>query len=326
MSVPSQVRRQAEAVAEHFANLNKVDPGQAQADAPNQPTPDEPADQVDLTQAPPAAPPQSNAGNQVDTWEQRYKSLQGMFNAEVPRLTADNRELKAQVAQLQELMSSMTSKSKEPVNQERPKYVTDSDVADYGDSIEVMRRVFREETTALTEKIAELEDQNLSLRASVLPRVEQMATAQATRADQQFWDGLTAQVPDWMQVNANPDFQSWLLELDTMTGRTRQDFLVEAQSNLDANRVAYFFKAWAGGNGAAAEQKPRKSSSELEAQIAPGRSRSGGAPTGGAKTYTPQDIQQFFKDVSHGVYKGRDEERNRIEADIFAAQREGRIK
>ena len=324
MSVPSQVRRQTEAVAEHFANLNKVDPGQAPADAPNQPEPELPADTVDLTQAPPAAPNQP-AGNQVDTWEQKYKSLQGMFNAEVPRLNADNRELKAQVAQLQELLASMTNKPKEPVNQDRPKYITDSDVAEYGESIEVMRRVFRDETAELTAKIAELEDQNLSLRASVLPRVEQMATAQASRADQQFWDGLTAQVPDWMQVNNNPDFQSWLLETDPMTGRTRQDFLAEAQSNLDAGRVAYFFKTWLGTSGTAAEPKTRKSSTELEAQIAPGRSRSGAAPTGGAKTYTPQDIQKFFQDVSHGVYKGRDEERNRIEADIFAAQREGRI-
>lgn len=324
MSVPSQVRRQVEAAAEHFANLEKVDNGQAQADAPNQQVPDSPAYQVDLTQAPPVTPNQQ-AGNQVDTWEQKYKSLQGMFNAEVPRLNADNRELKAQVAQLQELVSSMTTKSKEPVNQDRPKYITDSDIADYGDSIEVMRRVFRDETAELTAKIAELEDQNLLLRANVLPRVEQMATAQATRADQQFWDSLTAQVPNWMQINNSPDFQSWLLEVDPMTGRTRQDFLVEAQSNLDSGRVAYFFQTWVGGNGATADTKTRKSSSELEAQIAPGRSRSGAAPTGGAKQYTPQDIQKFFKDVSQGVYKGRDDERNRIEADIFAAQREGRI-
>jgi len=324
MSVPSQVQRQAEAVAQHFANLNKGDEAQAQADAANSPAPDQPADPVDNTQAP-AAPPQSPAANQEDTWQQKYKSLQGMFNAEVPRLSAENRELKAQVAQLQELMSSLANKPKESVNQERPKYVTDSDVADYGDSIEVMRRVFREETTALTDKIAELEAQNLSLQASVLPRVEQMATAQATRADQMFWDGLTAQVPGWLQINADPDFQSWLLEVDPMTGRTKQDFLADAQANLDVNRVALFFKTWVGSTGAATETKSRQSSSELEAQIAPGRSRSGAAPTGGAKTYTRQDIAKFYDDVRTGKFQGREDERNRLEADIYAAQREGRI-
>jgi hypothetical protein len=41
--------------------------------------------------------------------------------------------------------------------------------------------------------------------------------------------------------------------------------------------------------------------------------------------YAPQDIQKFFNDVRSGKYKGREQERDRIERDIFAAQRENRI-
>jgi len=41
--------------------------------------------------------------------------------------------------------------------------------------------------------------------------------------------------------------------------------------------------------------------------------------------YTPSDIQKFFNDVRIGRYKGREQERSRIERDIFAAQRENRI-
>ena len=41
--------------------------------------------------------------------------------------------------------------------------------------------------------------------------------------------------------------------------------------------------------------------------------------------YSPQDIQKFFNDVRTGKYKGREPERDRIERDIFAAQRENRI-
>ena len=52
----------------------------------------------------------------------------------------------------------------------------------------------------------------------------------------------------------------------------------------------------------------------------------GGQPvTGANQTYSPADIEQFFSDVRKGRYKGRDDERGRIERDIFAAQREGRI-
>ena len=44
-----------------------------------------------------------------------------------------------------------------------------------------------------------------------------------------------------------------------------------------------------------------------------------------AKTYSPKDIEKFFTDVRKGKYKGREDERARMERDIFAAQQEGRI-
>ena len=66
--------------------------------------------------------------------------------------------------------------------------------------------------------------------------------------------------------------------------------------------------------------------SELESQVTPGRSRNTGTPTNSnAKNYTPEDIKIFFNDVRQGKYKGREAERDRIERDIFAAQRENRI-
>jgi hypothetical protein len=64
----------------------------------------------------------------------------------------------------------------------------------------------------------------------------------------------------------------------------------------------------------------------LEKQVSPGRSRSAAAPQSGkSKTYTPEDIRRFFEDVRTGKYKGREPERDRIERDIFSAQRENRI-
>jgi hypothetical protein len=41
--------------------------------------------------------------------------------------------------------------------------------------------------------------------------------------------------------------------------------------------------------------------------------------------YSPKDIEKFFVDVRQGKYKGREAERDKIERDIFAAQRENRI-
>jgi hypothetical protein len=97
---------------------------------------------------------------------------------------------------------------------------------------------------------------------------------------------------------------------------------------MDARRVANFFAAWKGTTGGqdARIQRESQPASELERQVAPGKGRSGGAkPQGEAKSYTSEDIKKFFSDVQKGKYKGREAERDRIERDIFAAQREGRI-
>jgi hypothetical protein len=64
----------------------------------------------------------------------------------------------------------------------------------------------------------------------------------------------------------------------------------------------------------------------LEKQVTPGRARSAGTPqTNKGKVYTPEDIKKFFNDVRSGKYRGREQERDRIERDIFNAQRENRI-
>ncbi|MEI2419641.1 hypothetical protein V6O07_05160, partial [Arthrospira platensis SPKY2] len=146
--------------------------------------------------------------------------------------------------------------------------------------------------------------------------------------EQRFWADLQATVPDWQDINTDQGFQSWLLEVDPLTGLTRQTYLEDAQRNLDVRRVVNFFTTWKGlsGGPAARPNRAAQSASELERQVAPGRGRSGGAKVSGEPTtYTPDDIRKFFQDVQKGVYRGKEDERNRIERDIFAAQREGRI-
>jgi hypothetical protein len=120
-----------------------------------------------------------------------------------------------------------------------------------------------------------------------------------------------------------------LLDVDPFTGVTRQTILEDAQKNLDVRRISKFFTAWLEMNGQAnaAQDTQRKSpASELEKQVTPGRSRSASAPSGtNAKSYSPTDIQKFFEDVRKGKYKGKEAERDRLERDIFAAQKDGRI-
>jgi len=61
---------------------------------------------------------------------------------------------------------------------------------------------------------------------------------------------------------------------------------------------------------------------------APGRAKTAAASTTPVEKpfFTQAQIAQFYAASAAGKYRGREEEKNRIEQAIFAAQREGRIR
>ena len=330
MALPSQIQRQADAVDKLYEDLVQEDATDGgQADTADEPKVVDTAHRDEDNASEPKAEEQAE-GNQADeeeTYEQRWRSLQGKYNAELPRLQADNRGLTTRVQQLEQLISSLsTQPAKE---QPAPaQLITEQDVEDYGDSIDVMRRVFREEMSSKDAELAELRQMLQQVQTNVVPQVQQLAHNQTVSSEQRFWADLQLAVPDWQEVNAGEGFQSWLLETDPLTGVQRQTYLDDAQRVMDASRVVNFFNTWKGQNGAPEARTTRQTqaATELERQVSPGKGRSGGAKSQGEpQNYSTDDIRAFFADVQKGKYKGKEAERDRIERDIFAAQREGRI-
>ena len=332
MSIPKQVQKQSEEVQELYKQINgETEEAQATAEAT-------PADAINGVaepttsdsveeQAPQSEPEgQTESGDQEpkqDDWQQKYRSLQGMYNADVPRLNAENRDLSSRVSQLEGLLSTVQEPTQQtPVHAD--KLITDDDVKEYGDSIAVMRKAAREE---VSQEIAQLRQQ-LGQLQGVLPQVQQVQAQQKKSGEQTFWGAIASEVPNWSDINNDPDFQSWLLAIDPLTGISRQTYLEDAQKNLDSGRVVNFFRTWEGANGTTNNAQVDRSAqqSQLQKQVAPGRSRNNGVKTSGQnQTYTQEDIKEFYSDVRKGKFKGRDDERGRIERDIFAAQQEGRI-
>jgi len=330
MAIPEQLRKQTEAVQELYKQMEESTGNEeATGDQADSEQEQLPADSnVQSVQQPATEKEQKvDEPKSEEDYVQKYKTLQGMYNAEVPRLHSQNRDLTNRVQQLEQLLASMNSQPAKKDEPTQEKYVTDSDIEEYGDSIDMMRKVTREELSAAARKIAQLENTINKLNSSVVPQMQQVVQRQAASSEQQFWSDLTAVVPDWRDINDSADFQAWLLQVDPLTGINRQTYLEDAQQNLDSRRVASFFETWQGmsGNQSVAQNK-NVTNSELEKQVAPGRAKSGGAPTNNsAKMYTPEDIKKFFEDVRKGKYVGKEAERDRIESDIFSAQREGRL-
>jgi|TARA_R110000787_G_scaffold76987_2_gene169448 hypothetical protein len=332
MAIPAQVKKQSEAVQKLYDELNSE---VTEQDTPSEavvenikPVAVEEANSVDEQAAEPTDKEQAQVGDgDEEAFEKRYKSLQGMYNAEVPRLHAEKRELESRVSQLESLMTSLGTPNQTPTTASQP-LVTDADVEEYGESIDVMRRVSREEAAQQQSRIDQLENLVRGMQTSVVPQVQQLQHRQAVTTEQVFWADIQNAVPDWQDVNVDPDFQSWLLDVDPLTGISRQTYLDDAQRNLDARRVTNFFATWKAQTGQSVAQPSRKAdaTSQLEKQVSPGRGRSGSTQgSSEPMTYTANDIKTFFSDVQRGKFKGKEQERDRKERDIFAAQREGRI-
>jgi hypothetical protein len=346
MALPEQIRKQTEAVKEMYEQITDEakqgtgtpdtqaeDSSVAQQTTPTQA--DGKSERGDAAQSSKNEQNVDGASSEEDSaredYVQKYKTLQGMYNAEVPRLHTTNRELQSRVQQMEQLLATLSAQSNtaHQLAVEASPQVTDRDREEYGESLDVMRRVSREEVTPVLQKMGQIEQLLQQLQTNVVPQVQNLTHKQAMSAEQQFWSGLTEVVPNWRDVNNDPDFQSWLLDVDPFTGVARQTILEDAQKNLDVRRISKFFTTWLEMNGQAdaAQNTQRKSpASELERQVTPGRSRSASTPSGSsAKVYSPVDIENFFADVRKGKYKGKEAERDRVERDIFSAQKDGRI-
>ena len=332
MAIPKQVQKQSEAVQELYKELNVEEVNENQ-EAPQQEveTPETvpaAADSVDEVAVESSG--EHSEGNQEKdaNWQQKYKTLQGMYNAEVPQLKQMVQDQGAKINQFEQLIATINQQKQQPQAPQQPaSLLSEKDVEEYGESIDIMRKVTKEETGNLLGEVASLKQQIAQMTQNTVPQVQQLASQVGNTQEQLFWSNLASRVPDWQQINEDQDFQTWLLETDPLTGQARQAYLEDAQSRYDVERVAAFFTTWSdlNGNRSAQQVKPTNQA-ELQQQVAPKKSRSAGAaPTGSKPSYSTADIAAFYDDIRKGKFKGRDDERAKIERDIFAAQAEGRI-
>lgn len=326
MSRPAQLEQQIERVKQIQAELMDDDTAPVQPEVPTPEAPQEP-----VTPQPVVQEPATVSKEEYDRLEQRYRTLQGMHKADVSSLRG---ELNAATAAIRELENRAAAAERAAQTPTPPtKYVTEEDEEEYGDTLEMVRRasreeaekVFRQSEQAYLARIAELEAEVGHVRNTVVPAVQDMSRAQVEQAKADFWSAINRDVPNWRTINDNQDFKDWLLSEDQLTGTTRQHFLAQAQQELNAPRVIRFFKEWERTAAGGQTPAPVKPQGELEKYVAPGNSRSTGPVDQTKKQWTRTEISQFYQDTMMGKYNSRPEEKKRIEADIFAAQREGRV-
>ena len=287
-------RLQEELLKRQQPNESGEQQGQPPAD-PNATPPETPAPQGDST-----TPPASGQDEQL---EHRYKVLQGKYNSEVPRLSAENKDLKNRLQQLEHDLEVLKN-AKPPEALVKPE-----EIEEYGEGlIDVARRIAREELAA---KQAEID--------ALKSRIDSLSNVTTQKVETDFFKTLTALVPDWEQVNQDPKFLAWLEEVDELTGASKQNLLSNAERARDAERTAKFFNAFKKTSSTWAAN----ANASLESQTVPPTNKAPNAPQA-KKIWTRAEVADFYARQRSG--KISDADAVAIEADLMAAQIEGRIR
>ena len=164
-----------------------------------------------------------------EKWEHKYRRLQGKYDAEVPRLHAQVRELQGVLAQMQQQMQAPPPPAEQP--KEPDKYVSDEDVANYGeDFVDIQRRITLDATRDLRKQVEELKAQ-LAQQGSQVQSVS-------------FEARLLKAVPDFEQINADPAWIEWLNEVDPLIRGPRRAVAQQAYANGDVEAVKSYVDLW----------------------------------------------------------------------------------
>ena len=314
MPLPKSVQQQVDNATAHFepsenpGDTPAPETGEKQPDATeNAPqsadTPNGTAEDRKRSQEPEKKPEEAKPESY---WENRFNVLQGKYNAEVPALQQKVHDLEAQVQDKDRQISELKAAQSEQSGNTSgiPDDQLDKFKEEFGEDLVDFVKRMTSRDTGHNPKVDELEQ-----------KVHQFEQEKRQNAEATFWTALQDMVPNYLSINNDPAFHKFLAEFDPQTGKQRQQALVEAQQALDAGQVAGVFKAFID------QSQPQKPQIP-EDQIDPQTSRATDTPQG-QTVWTRAQISQFYRDKTQGKYS-RDEAQ-RLEADIFRAQKEGRI-
>jgi hypothetical protein len=263
---------------------------------------------------------------EVPDWEQRYNTLQGKYNNEIADLRGQLRATQELIASMQAAPRREEPRTREPTLPQRD--VPPEDMEAYGPDL--VHGVQRWSMLAVEPKLSVLEQR--------LERLEGTTQHQASMtATQRVESALDRAMPDWRTVNHDQGFIAWLQQVDPFSGQLRKQLIDEAYTGGDAARTIAFFQAYTHEHTTVAQPpgtQPLQTDSSADrlplAELAvPGRGATAAPPTPGApqrRIWTGADISAFYRQKQRGNWIGREEEVARIEADIYAAQHEGRIR
>lgn len=331
MTLPKAVQAAAErATAAHKAAYEKsgdaaLDNGkagdEAAPSATNTPDAESKAAQATpgdkpATSEPPADQKLAEQTKDAMYWQHRFEVLKGKYNTEVEAWQKDLKEANAKIQALEDKVKSLQESESNGSVMDQLNDLSPEEIEEFGpDLVKFVQRVVRNsvQKADAPDVVARIDKLEQEREAEEAERREQATST--------FWAELETAHPDFREVNADVNFHAFLQGPSPYSEGRRQDDLTAAQSALDYRRVIAIFDAFKETQPARQQQRdiPKE-------QISPPPARGAGvddAQEGDKPTFTRAFISRFYVDAAQGKYTP--DEKARLEAQIFEAQRAGRI-
>jgi hypothetical protein len=328
MALPKQVQAQLAEVEELEKTLNaqgepkdkpekeklKVVAEDTEVEVPDEVTPKEAALEE-------AKPTDETKDEVTDAFKQKYNTLRGKYDAEVPRLHQQVRELTDQLSSIRKDMEAeKQAKSEKP--KEKVSYITDADREEYGDDlIDFQRRVAKE--------VSQDYEGRFEQQAKVIEDLRKQVSSTGNQVgEMDFSQKLNILVPGFDQLDNDERWVSWLNEYDPMSRGPRRDQAQSAFNNGDADAVAHYVKLFR----ESVEPKEQGKSirqAELEKQVTPNRSANTSSTKSASrsdKIYSGREVEAAWTKIRTLNTKGKLDDAAKLEAELTVAYMEGRVK
>lgn len=320
---------QAEMFEEQSAGVEELE----QVEEISQPDSQEQAVEAGFDQPPEEQPAEEPQPTGRRSWKTDYLELENRYVKLRQASDRDKYETKQQLAHFQQNLADLSEQNEllkqqlvEIQQQATPAQsaFSDEDVDVLGaDTVANVQKAINQAVAAATDP---LQTELLQMKKAERDRLRQMAEGNRDAAYRDFEENLERLVPDFRTINVDSEFVKWLKEVSPYSGAQRLKHLHQAEQAGDVERVAQFFVEF--------KQLKAQPSQLLEQSVTPtGQGGGGAAPdtrqspeNQGPKTYTWQEVNQFYDDDIAGKYKGREDERNKLDEIYDLAMKQGRVR
>lgn len=265
----------------------------------------------------------SPTDEEEETFKQKYNTLRGKYDAEVPRLHQQLRELTTRLDHLTREKEKPAKPTQPTKAKEKVSYVTDADRAEFGEElIDVQRRVAKEVSQ-------DYEDRFEQQEAIIRDLQERLQKTGNEVGEMNFATRLHRLVPDFPDVDADERWVAWLNEYDPMLRDQRRVLAQEAFNKGDAEAVAHYVKLFKQSIAEPEVEAPQRANrqQELEKQVTPNRSAASVKTQGTkAKLYTEREVQAGWDKIRQLTKRGDHAGAEKLEAELTAAYLEGRVR